>query len=356
MDDLDAISTLGFRGEALPSIASVATVTMITCTPDSDIGTRYVLDNGTETDFGEIGAPVGTTVTVEDLFARIPARRKFLQKDSTEENAITACVAKFILANPNVSFEYVANDKTLYFSDGNGVESAIITIYGKEYLANTSYVQSNISDIVLCGYINKPAYTKHSRLYQTLVVNGRYVQSDEISFTIFGCYQKYLMKRQYPTYVLYLNLPCDLVDVNVHPSKTEVRFATVGIIKKLIADTVKEQVLSEVSIPKEIGGSPRDEELFKFFTSKQQPAGGTTTSQETNMATIRMFSPTIFPKFYLATIPQTIKTTPFKMVLTTFSPITHGPLADEIAEPTPRKKIDSSFLDLPPIETRSQRR
>lgn len=353
LDDLDAISTLGFRGEALPSIASVATVTMITRTSDSDIGTRYVLDNGTETDFGEIGAPVGTTVTVEDLFARIPARRKFLQKDSTEENAITACVAKFILANPNVSFEYVANDKTLYFSDGNGVESAIITIYGKEYLANTSYVQSNISDIVLCGYINKPAYTKHSRLYQTLVVNGRYVQSDEISFTVFGCYQKYLMKRQYPTYVLYLNLPCDLVDVNVHPSKTEVRFATVGLIKKLIADTVKEQVLSEVSIPKEIGGSPRDEELFQFFTSKQQPADGTTTSQENKHGDNSDifsddFSEVFLPRDNPANNKDDSVQNGFDDV---FSPITHGPLADEIAEPTTRKKIDSSFLDLPPIET-----
>ena len=353
LDDLDAISTLGFRGEALPSIASVATVTMITRTPDSDIGTRYVLDNGTETDFGEIGAPVGTTVTVEDLFARIPARRKFLQKESAEENAITACVAKFILANPNVSFEYVANDKTVYFSDGNGVESAIITIYGKEYLDNTSYVQSNISDIVLCGYINKPAYTKHSRSYQTLVVNGRYVQSDEISFTVFGCYQKYLMKRQYPTYVLYLNLPCDLVDVNVHPSKTEVRFAAVGLIKKLIADTVKEQVLSEVSIPKEIGGFPRDEELFKFFTSKQQPAVGTTTSQENKYGdNSGVFSGDFSEVFLPRDNPTDDKDDSVQNGFDdVFSPITHEPLADEIAEPTRRKKIDSSFLDLPPIET-----
>ncbi len=353
LDDLDAISTLGFRGEALPSIASVATVTMITRTPDSDIGTRYVLDNGTETDFGEIGAPVGTTVTVEDLFARIPARRKFLQKESAEENAITACVAKFILANPNVSFEYVANDKTVYFSDGNGVENAIITIYGKEYLANTSYVQSNISDIVLCGYINKPAYTKHSRSYQTFVVNGRYVQSDEISFTVFGCYQKYLMKRQYPTYVLYLNLPCDLVDVNVHPSKTEVRFAAVGLIKKLIADTVKEQVLSEVSIPKEIGGFPRDEELFKFFTSKQQPADGTTTSQENKHGdNSNVFSDDFSEVFSSRGNPANNKDDSVQNGFDdVFSPITHEPLTDEIAEPTRRNKIDSSFLDLPPTET-----
>lgn len=337
LDDLDAISTLGFRGEALPSIASVATVTMITRTPDSDIGTRYVLDNGAETDFGEIGAPVGTTVTVEDLFARIPARKKFLQKESVEENAISTCIAKFILANPDVSIEYATNDKTVYSSDGNGVESAIMTVYGKDYLENSCYVHSNISDIVLCGYVNKPAYSKHSRSFQTLIVNGRYVQSDEISFTIFGCYQKYLMKRQYPTYVLYLNLPYDLVDVNVHPSKTEVRFATVGLIKKLVAGTVKDQVLSEVSVPKEISGTPRDEEMFEFFSThaaakKDGVDNGDADSGDIfSLENLSVGSDNGRPNSTNDVFEQT----------------------SETSRPTgPRiKKIDSSFLDLPPLES-----
>lgn len=267
--DLDAISTLGFRGEALPSIASVATVTMVTRTADSDIGTRYVVDNGAEIDFGDAGAPFGTSVTVERLFERIPARRKFLQKDVVEENAIAACVQKFILANPDVSFEYFANGKLVRSSSGDGVESAITTVYGIEYLENSSYIKSESSGIVLCGYVNKPAYTKHSKAFQTLVVNGRYVQSEEIAFTVYGCYQKYLMKRQYPTYVLYLNLPCDLVDVNVHPSKTEVRFAAAGLIKKIVADAIKNQVLADVALPKEISSPSRDEEMFKFFTARE---------------------------------------------------------------------------------------
>lgn len=109
-----------------------------------------------------------------------------------------------------------------------------------------------MSDIVLYGYVNKPAFTKHSKAFQTLIVNGRYVINDDVAYTVFGCYQKYLMKRQYPTFVLYLDVPYDLVDVNVHPNKLEVKFALPGLIKKLVADTIKEQVLSAVSIPKDV--------------------------------------------------------------------------------------------------------
>ena len=343
VEDLDSISTLGFRGEALPSIASVATVTMITRVDGADVGMRYVLDNGVETDFGEVGAPYGTSVSVENLFARIPARRKFLQKESVEESAVTACVSKFILANPNVSFEYTANGKTVYFSDGDGVESAINTIYGKEYLSNTLYVHSNISDIVLCGYINKPAYTKHSRQFQTLIVNGRYVQCDEISYTVFGCYQKYLMKRQYPTYVLYLNLPCDLVDVNVHPSKTEVRFAVVGIIKKLIADTIKEQVLSEVAIPKEITDGAKDEEIFDFFKAQRVQA-----YREDNAVAARrdVFEDTFSLNPRIA--PDVNSDTPIvKAERENTGCVDKAPTGSHSTD----NHIDSSVLDLPSLET-----
>ena len=128
----------------------------------------------------------------------------------------------------------------------------ILAVYGHEYLSNMVKLHSNMSDIILSGYVNKPAFTKHSKAFQTLIVNGRYVISDEVSYTVFGCYQKYLMKRQYPTYVLYLNIPYDLVDVNVHPNKMEVKFALPGLIKKIVADTIKEQVLAAVSVPKDV--------------------------------------------------------------------------------------------------------
>lgn len=265
--DLDRISTLGFRGEALPSIASVAKVTMSTRTPDSEFGYRYAVDNGIEKDFGEIGAPFGTSVTVENLFDRIPARKKFLAKENVEENAITNLVARYILANYNIAFKYTVNDKTIYISAGSNIENAILTVYGNEYLQNMLEIHSTMSDISLSGFINKPAFSKHSKSFQTLIVNGRYVINDEISYTVFGCYQKYLMKRQYPTYILYLNLPYDLVDVNVHPNKMEVKFAIPSLIKKLVADTIKSQVLESVAIPKEIE-SFYPESHFQTYTSK----------------------------------------------------------------------------------------
>ncbi len=252
VDDLDSISTLGFRGEALPSIASVAKVTMVTRTKNSQFGCRYVVDNGNEVDYGEMGAPLGTTVTVEDLFDRIPARKKFLSKDTVEENAITNLVARYVLSKPNISIKYTLNDRIVYNSSGEGVKNAINSVYGAEYLGNMLEIHSTMSDITLSGFINKPAFTKHSKAFQTLVVNGRYVINEDISFAIFGCYQKYLMKRQYPTYVLYLDLPFDLVDVNVHPNKMEVRFAIPQIIKKMITDAVKEQLSDAVGLPKDI--------------------------------------------------------------------------------------------------------
>lgn len=278
VEDLDGIATLGFRGEALPSIASVAKVTMLSRPKDCDMGCRYVIDNGTEVDFGNMGSSLGTSVTVENLFERIPARKKFLARESVEENAITGLVARYILANNKISFKYVANGKTVYVSSGDGIENAILTVYGAEYLSNMIKVHSNMSDIALYGYVNKPAFTKHSKAFQTLIVNGRYVINDDVAYTVFGCYQKYLMKRQYPTFVLYLDVPYDLVDVNVHPNKLEVKFALPGLIKKLVADTIKEQVLSAVSIPKDVDDgfdetmSSKAEQFSPFvFTPKVVP-------------------------------------------------------------------------------------
>lgn len=272
ISDLDQISTLGFRGEALPSIASVARVTMVTRTRDADLGTQYIIDNGVEVDFGEMGAPQGTSVLVENLFERIPARKKFLAKENTEENAISTLVSKFILANPTVSFHYTANGKNIYSSSGNGLESAINAVYGSDYMANMLKIDSTMSGIVLSGYINKPSFTKHSKSFQTLIINGRFVENDDVSYTVYGCYQKYLMKRQFPTYVLHLSIPYDMVDVNVHPNKMEVKFAIPGLIKKIVADTIRTQVLDAVSVPKDIR-EDFDEpkvKVFDFFEVKEQ--------------------------------------------------------------------------------------
>ncbi len=252
LSDLDSIATLGFRGEALPSIAAVADVTMTTRQANATIGFRYVINNGEVADSGEIGCPYGTTVTVENLFASIPARRKFLAKSNAEENAVTSLISKIILANPNVAITYTSDGKTIYRSSGMGLEQAIYCIYGADYIKNCVKVETERCGVSLVGYVGKPSFTKHAKTYQTVIVNGRYVVSEEISYWIYLCYQDFLMKRQYPTFVIQISVPFDLVDVNVHPNKLEIKFADTNGMKSLIMSTIKERVLAEARVAKEI--------------------------------------------------------------------------------------------------------
>ena len=264
-EDLDSIETLGFRGEALPSIAAVSCVKMNTRTPDSQTGFTYCVDNGEVIDSGESGCPFGTSVTVTGLFDKIPARKKFLEKQQREESAITGMMEKLILANANVSIKYSVNGKTVYSSAGQGIENSIYAVYGKQFYDGLIKIEKEENGIKLNGYICKPSASKHTKSFQTLVVNGRYVISDEVSYWIYGCYMNYLMKRQYPAYVLYLDIPFDLVDVNVHPNKLEIKFADQGIVKKLITDTVKNNVLSTLMTP---AGFSDD---TVFFPDSQSP-------------------------------------------------------------------------------------
>lgn len=247
--DLDGIATLGFRGEALPSIAAVSCVKMNTRVPGAETGFTYCVDNGEVVDSGACGCPFGTSVTVTHLFDKIPARKKFLDKQSKEESAITGTMEKLILANADVSFKYTVNGKVVYSSAGQGVENAIYSVYGKEFFDGLIKTENSEFGMSLHGYVCKPSASKHTKGYQTLIVNGRYVISDEVSYWIYGCYMNYLMKRQYPAYVLYLDMPFDLVDVNVHPNKLEIKFADDGIVKKVVVDAVKKKVLSTLMSP-----------------------------------------------------------------------------------------------------------
>ena len=242
LHDLEAITTLGFRGEALPSIASVADVEMISRTSDSELGYKLVLHGGKTVNEGECGAAFGTKITVRGLFGTIPARAKFLRKPQLEESAITELVTKIILANPHLKIKYFADGKTLYRSDGNGVESAIYTVYGAQFLENMLSVTHTMPDIQLSGVVCKPSFTKPNRTYQTLIVNGRYIVNADISYCIQQCYQEYLMKRQFPAYILYLTIPADMIDVNVHPNKLDVRFANEKRLKGVLYNAIKSVV------------------------------------------------------------------------------------------------------------------
>ena len=233
LDCLNAIATLGFRGEALPSIASVASVTLTSKRAADTLGYFVSYEYGKLVQKGEAGAGSGTQVSVKGLFAKIPARKKFLKKPVAEAARITDLVKKMILANPCIAFKYAVDGDTVFNTDGLGLQSAVYTIYGDlvEQMHPISYIMSGIT---IRGYASKPALTKHNRTYQTIIVNNRVVENEEIAYSIYLAYKDFLMTRRFPVYVLYIDIPYDLIDVNVHPNKMQVKFVDITGVKKMV--------------------------------------------------------------------------------------------------------------------------
>lgn len=258
LDDLDTISTLGFRGEALPSIAAVADVTMISATAEREIGGKVAYENGRLVCHEECGAKKGTVITVTDLFKNIPARKKFLNKPSREETKIFTLIEHLVLANPDIVFKFDSETKN-FQSPGEGLESAVFAVYGDTVLKNTVKASLSEPPMSVEGFTCLPTFTKPSKNYQNIIINGRYVESQDIQYAVYSVYAPYLMKRQYPLFVLHLNMPYDMVDVNVHPSKLQVKFADTVKVKSLVAKAVKNAVF-----PKLTAAKPLNDEDFGF--------------------------------------------------------------------------------------------
>ncbi len=252
LNDLDRIGTLGFRGEAIPSIAAVARVEITSRRPMDELATKVTSINGKIESNVKCGSAIGTVVDVSDLFKNIPARLKFLRKDKTEENDISSLADKLILANYNVKISLFINGKEVRSSTGGGLNEAVFAVYGKNFLSEHSYINSSMSGVTLYGYVNKPAFSRHNRNSQTLIVNGRYVVNSDVSFWIYTIYSPFLMKRQYPSFVLYVDIPTDMVDINVHPSKIEVKFVDFNIIRKLLNSAIYSSLEEQSSEPKEV--------------------------------------------------------------------------------------------------------
>lgn len=184
------------------------------------------------------GCPDGTYTTVSNLFFNTPARAKFLKKPKTEESEITNLVSRFILANPDISFKYTVEGKTIYQSGAGGKEDAIFAVYGNKTLSELLPFNKDFGGIAISGYIGKPSFTKPNKTYQTLIVNGRYVINSVIASAVHNAYGEFLMKRQFPFYIIYLNIPHDSVDVNVHPNKLDIRFENSGRIYASVFEAV----------------------------------------------------------------------------------------------------------------------
>lgn len=224
-DDLAAIKTLGFRGEALASIGAVSKVKLTSKTSDSEVGGMIAVNGGEFEEPVQTGCSNGTDCLVEDLFFNVPARAKFLKKPKTEESEITNLVSRFILANPNIAIKYIADGKQKYSSNGLGMKDALYVVYGKEAVEKSVYFEKDYGYLKIYGYLGKPEFSKPNKTYETLVINNRYVFNSTIQSAVFNAYGGFLMKKQFPFYCIYVDLDYEFVDVNVHPNKMEVRFA-----------------------------------------------------------------------------------------------------------------------------------
>lgn len=228
-DDLEHILTLGFRGEAVASIAAVSKMT-ITSKVSGENCYRLSSDGGKLGEITEAAGENGTDVRVEMLFFNTPVRLGFLKSDKSEETDITNFVSRFILNRPNISFRYFVNGKQVLQSFGGGEEEALVGVYGASTLKECYKIDAEKHGIRIRGYIGNQNFSKPNKTYQSVFLNGRYIVNTTISAAISNAYMSYLMKRQYPFYVLYIDVPTEIVDVNVHPNKADVRFADNQII------------------------------------------------------------------------------------------------------------------------------
>ena len=224
-DDLNKIGTLGFRGEALAAISSVARVELLTCTKDEEIGTRYVISGGVEQDFFETGCPVGTTIIVRDIFYNTPARMKFLKTDVAESNAVALVMDRMALSHPEVSFKFIRDGKQTLVTSGDGkLSSAIYSVLGREYFGGLISAENSQDGVSVTGFVCKPVLCRPNRNGQFFFLNGRLVKSGTACAALEQAYKNSAMVGKFPYCVLNISVPLDTVDVNVHPAKTEVRF------------------------------------------------------------------------------------------------------------------------------------
>ena len=222
--DLESISTLGFRGEALASIAAVADVKLITCTGEGN-GTVYRITGGEQREYDEIGAPKGTTITVSDLFFNVPARMKFLKKDVSEGNAVAGVVQRLALSHPEVSVRFIRDGREEMLTPGDGqLRSCIYAVLGRDFAANLIPVEYELEGVTVSGFCCTPSATRANRTMQHFFINGRYVKTNTAAVALERAYQGLVMTGRFPACVLHISLPPEAVDVNVHPAKIEVRF------------------------------------------------------------------------------------------------------------------------------------
>jgi len=256
-EDLLSVSSLGFRGEALSSIAAVARVELITKTSGALTGVRYLIEGSKEIALEEIGAPDGTTFLVKDLFYNVPARKKFLKSAQTEGSYIADMVEKLALSHPDISFKYIQNNQTKLHTSGNGnTKDLIYHVFGRDISSSILPVYIENEFFKAEGYIGKPVISRGNRNFEIYFINGRYIKSSLLSKAIEEAYKSFLMQHQYPFCVLYFTFPGETLDVNVHPTKMELRFdhnieIYQSLCQELITILSGKELIPEVPVDKD---------------------------------------------------------------------------------------------------------
>ena len=251
VEDLEHIASLGFRGEALSSIAAVSQVELITKTPSSVSGSRYVIEGGQERSLEELGAPEGTTFLVRNLFYNTPARSKFLKSDMTEANYIHTLMEQLALSHPEISFKYIQNKQVKLHTSGNySVKDVIYSVYGREIARALLEVSKENSFMKIEGFVGKPEIARGNRSFENYYINGRYVKNNIITKAIENAYRGFLMQHKFPFVSLRMEMEGNDLDVNVHPAKREVRFAREQEVYDAVYDTVRAALTRREMIPK----------------------------------------------------------------------------------------------------------
>ena len=264
VEDLLSVSSLGFRGEALSSISAVAQVELVTKTAESFSGVSYKIYGGEEEAFDDIGAPDGTTFLVKNLFYNTPARRKFLKSAITEAGYVEQMMVHIALSHPKISFKFIHNNKNKIYTSGNGkVKDIIYHIYGRDVAGALIPVQAQSEDVKVTGFVAKPYVSRGNRNYESYFINGRYIKSSIIYKAIEEGYRTFTMKHRYPFVCLDFKINQELLDVNVHPTKMEIRFRNGREIYELVVDTVREALLQKDLVQDVLRETPKKKELPK---------------------------------------------------------------------------------------------
>ena len=239
VEDLSHISSMGFRGEALSSIAAVSQVELITKTPDAMTGVRYAIEGAIEKEFEEVGAPDGTTFLVKNLFYNTPVRRKFLKQPQTEGNYVAELLERLALARPDISFKFVQNGQVKFHTPGNGdLKEVIYRIYGREVANHLVPIDVKEERLSMKGFLGKPEINRSNRNFEHYFINSRYVKSKVLAKAIEDGYKQYVMQHKFPFVVLHFDIQGEDVDVNVHPTKMEVRFSDEQYVYKTVVQNI----------------------------------------------------------------------------------------------------------------------